>query len=81
MDCSNTVEVLNFFEASHLHNCINCIHNCKGHSLFLILQLLTVGLYPVMVQVSYMKLVAVSVLWLLGKGYKQQTDLIQNGFD
>ena len=34
-----------------------------------------------MVQVSYMKLVAVSVLWLLGKGYKQQTDLIQNGFD
>ena len=34
MDCSNPVEVLNFFQASHLCNCINCVHNCKDHSLF-----------------------------------------------
>ena len=31
---SNPVEVLNFFQASHLCNCINCVHNCKDHSLF-----------------------------------------------
>ena len=34
-----------------------------------------------MLWVSFMKLVAFIELWLLGKGYKQQTDLIQNGFD
>ena len=31
---SNPVEVLNFFQASHLCNCVNCVHNCKDHSLF-----------------------------------------------
>ena len=34
-----------------------------------------------MVWVSFMKLVAVSELWLLGKGYQQHIDLRQNGFD